>query len=349
VRSGALAFALLPLLSACALRGPAFTGNARLEYNEAVQRSGREELLLNVVRLRYLEGPEFLFVGSIASQMSFDVGATLGSAFGDDQTLATRLVTPGGTFGYSEHPVTTFTPRQDEAFTRRLVEPIGLDTLVALTRYGWSLERALLVVVEQANGVRNVATRESLAAADAAASARFGALARALQVLYERRWLELSDVEEPSMRRVVLRFAPQARGSAELDAVLAALELPPGHEEYELTQRANIPGAITIRTRSLIGAMAYLSHGVSVPEADLAAARAQPAALEVPVPIKVASAAEEPASAAVAVRYAGRWFYIETADFESRRTFGALESVVRLQVGAGGVPNGPVLTLPIAR
>jgi hypothetical protein len=381
---------LCSALSACALRGPALTGDARLEYNEAVQRSNREELLLNVVRLRYLEGPEFLSVGSIASQMSFDVGATLGGTFGDDQSVPTRLVAPGGSFGYSEQPVTTFTPRQDEAFMRRLVEPIALDTLVALTRYGWSLERALLVVVEQANGVRNVATREVPAAADATAGERFAELARSLQALYERRWLAIDEVEEwrsasagipaervtandhlnaaaggyrleyvqersayvlqQPARRYVLRVAAAAQGSAELAAMLAGLELPPGQTTYELTADApDGAGAVTVRTRSLMGALAYLSQGVAVPAADLATARAQPAPLEIPVPLRIASAADEPASAAVAVRHAGRWFYIEAADFDSRRTFGVLESLVRLQVGAGGAPDGPVLTLPIAR
>jgi hypothetical protein len=382
---------VLPALSACALRGPAFTGNARLEYNEAVQRSGREELLLNIVRLRYLEGPEFMAVGSVASQLRFDIGATVGGAFGDDQTLPTRLVTPGGSFGYSESPVTTFSPRQDQTFVRGLVEPVALETLLALTGYGWSLERALLVVVEEINGVRNVSSRESLATADVAAGERFAALARSLQALHERRWLTVDAVDEwqsvsaeiPAAgvsasdhisaaasgyrlayaaaqaayelqrpaRRYLLKLASEARGSAEARAMLAELGLPDGGE-YELVTAARPEdrgsGTIALRTRSVIGAMAYLSQGVAVPADDIAASRAEAGAVTVGVPLRIASASEEPGSAALAVRSGGRWFYIEAGDFDSRRTFGALESLVRLQVGAAAA-SGPVLTLPVAR
>lgn len=392
MRSAALVLALLPALSACALRGPAHAGNARLEYNEAVQRSGREELLLNVVRLRYLEGPEFLSVGSIASQFRFDVGATAGGAFGDDQSMPTRLLTPGGSFGYSEQPVTTFAPRQDEAFMRGLVEPVALETLVALTRYGWSLERALLVVVEEINGVRNLSSRESLAPADVAAGERFAALARGLQSLHERRLLTVDAVEDwqsvsaeiPAagvtaddhisaaasgyrlayaapretyelqrpVRRYRLTVASDARGSAEVRMLLAELGVAEGGE-YELVAGtatgAGGGGTIALRTRSVIGAMAYLSQGVAVPAADIAAGRAEASATAVRVPIRIGSASEKPAAAALAVRNGQRWFYLAADDFESRRTFGALESLVRLQVGAGGTPSGPVLTLPVAR
>jgi hypothetical protein len=391
MRSAALALALLAL-SACALRGPAFTGNARLEYNEAVQRSGREELLLNVVRLRYLEGPEFLSVGSIASQLRFEVGATAGGTFGDDQSVPTRIVTPGGSFGYSEQPVTTFAPRQDEAFMRGLVEPVSLETFVALTRYGWSLERALLVVVEELNGVRNVSSRESLGAADVAAGERFGALARGVQALHERRWLTVEAVDDwqsvsaeiPAesvtaehhidaaasgyrlvhaaaraayelqrpVRRYVLRLSSDARGSADARALLGELGLPE-RGEYELVDAVGAEhagaGAIALRTRSVIGALAYLSQGVAVPADDIAAGRAEAGAASVRVPLRISSASERPATAALAVQSGERWFYIEAADFDSRRTFGALESLVRLQVGAGGVADTPVLTLPVAR
>jgi hypothetical protein len=38
-----------------------------LTYNDAVQFTERQELLLNIVRLRYNEGPEFLATGSIST------------------------------------------------------------------------------------------------------------------------------------------------------------------------------------------------------------------------------------------------------------------------------------------
>ena len=79
VQMRVLLLVLLAAPSGCALRGPALTPTSHLAYNEAVQQSEQRELLLNLVRLRYLEAPEFLAISSISSQMQFDARASLGA------------------------------------------------------------------------------------------------------------------------------------------------------------------------------------------------------------------------------------------------------------------------------
>jgi len=61
------------------------------------------------------------------------------------------------------------------------------------------------------------------------------------------------------------------------------------------------------------------------------------------------SSEKQPTDALVAVPYRGRWFHIEANDVESRRTLGLLSSLLRLEIGAGGSENVPVLTLPLSR
>jgi hypothetical protein len=68
---------LVVYLAGCTL-GPRQIHKGRLEYNQAVQQSFREEMLLNLVRLRYRETPEFLTVGGIAAQYTFDGAASGG-------------------------------------------------------------------------------------------------------------------------------------------------------------------------------------------------------------------------------------------------------------------------------
>jgi hypothetical protein len=396
VQMRVLLLVLLAAPSGCALRGPALTPTSHLAYNEAVQQSEQRELLLNLVRLRYLEAPEFLAISSISSQMQFDARASLGGTFGDDQTLATRLITPGAEVGYSESPTVTFAPRHSDEFTRRLVAPVDLDRLYLLVRYGWSLERTLRLVAEQVNELRNVATRESLTAADVESIVEFAELARTLDSLYTRRLVDI-DVEDQwsvvatnistdgvaaqdfvsaaasgyrlelnrdvmaydlqlRVPRYVLRIAPEGRGLPEVDALLARLGLRVGEALYELDSRGP-PGkgggsVLAVRTRSVLGAMAYLSHGVAVPDADIAsgsAARSELGAAANQALIRISSSDEPPTSTALSVQYRSHWFYIEDRDLESRRTLGALTSLVRLQIGAGDAQTVPVLTLPVAR
>ena len=59
---------MLLLLSGCGV-GPSMMRADRLTYNDAIQFTERQELLLNIVRLRYNEGPEFLATNSISTQL----------------------------------------------------------------------------------------------------------------------------------------------------------------------------------------------------------------------------------------------------------------------------------------
>jgi hypothetical protein len=378
-------------LSACSLYGPAVTPVSHVAYNEALQQSEQREVLLNLVRLRYIDRPEFLAISSISSQMQFEAQASLFGTFGDDQAASTRLAVPGAVVGYAESPTVIFSPQGGEEFTRRLVSPVDLDSLYLLTRYGWSLDRTLRLIAEDINGIRNVSTREALTPEDIASSRQFNQVVDALQSLYERRliaigltyrWMTVSegipsgrvspddllkaaaegyrfDYDAQSAtytlqqreRSYVLRIAPQAAATPDLDSLLATLGLPADQSFYEIdsaeSPESSSGSAVTIRTRSMLASMVYLSAGVAVPESDPLGSILSSSNLD--ELFRVVSSEDPPADAFVAVPYRGRWFHIEAGDLESRRTFGVLSSLIRLEISAGGSQSVPVLTLPLSR
>ena len=98
---------------------------------------------------------------------------------------------------------------------------------------------------------------------------------------------------------------------------------------------------ISLRGRSVLGAMFYLAQGVEVPEGDEAAYRMD---MDGQRPhIKVRQSKRAPKAAYVSVRHQDRWFYIDDADHASKRTFAFLTFVFNLTSAAGG--DGPVLTV----
>jgi hypothetical protein len=383
-------------VSACALQGPRLMPVSHLAYNEAVQISVQRELLLNLVRLRHTETPEFLAISSISSQMQFDAAASLSGSFGDDGQGRVRLAAPGAAAAYSESPTVTFSPLRDEEFTRRLVAPVELDSLYLLTRYGWSLERTLRLLAEEVNGIRNAVPREAMTAQDAESLEHFAELARVMQSLHERRLVEIDVVERwtplsspiPSAQvsvqdllsasadghrfeyaadstsyslqtrtqHYVLSIAAEASATPEHAEMLARLGLQPGRSTYEIDapESPGVPpgSALTIRARSVLGAMAYAAQGIEIAEYELERGPVAPRALLSPpyAPLlQVRSSETEPVDAFVAVPYRGRWFYVDDDDLDSKRTLGALISLIRLEIGAGGAQNVPVLTLPVGR
>jgi hypothetical protein len=56
------------LLAGCASYGPDALNQTRLHYNEVVKATTEEQLLLNIVRLRYTDTPSSLAVSAIAAQ-----------------------------------------------------------------------------------------------------------------------------------------------------------------------------------------------------------------------------------------------------------------------------------------
>jgi hypothetical protein len=359
---------------------------SRIAYSEAVQVSERRELLLNLVRLRYTEAPEFLAVSGISTQMSFEAGASIGGAFGEEGGDDLNIISPGGSATYSESPTITFVPQRDQDFTRQLVAPVELDSLYLLTREGWGIDRVLLLIASDLNGLSNPSGPE-VGAGDARA---FRGLADALRQLESERLIRV-DVErrrealsapipadsvspqdfmqaagdgyrldyqaEPAgyvltgeSQHYVMTVAPTAWERPAGDRIGAALGLPGGRDSYEIDQGIDAASdGIRITTRSVLGAMSYLSRAVAVPTAH-SDRTAQDTGTDALDGMFVVRAAEDrPPDAFAAVEHRGYWFYIDDRDLESKRTLGLLNSLVRLSISAGGAQNVPVLTLPVAR
>ena len=98
------------LLSACATRlGPRTIPAPRFDYNERIARSQNDQLLLNLVRLRYRDTPVFLDVVTVIAQYTLDARVGVFPRIHVDGTDGTELgVDLGGC--YSEQPTITYEP-----------------------------------------------------------------------------------------------------------------------------------------------------------------------------------------------------------------------------------------------
>ncbi|MEM1191752.1 MAG: hypothetical protein AAGI72_24715 [Pseudomonadota bacterium] len=125
----------------------------RLGYNASLQVSEAEELLLNLVRLRYQDTPEFLAVSAISSQLSFRATAGVGGDFGNVEEATSAFVAPNITGELSESPTVTLVPRRDEKFSRQLISPIPIDSITLLAFNSWGIDRLMLMFAETINGL----------------------------------------------------------------------------------------------------------------------------------------------------------------------------------------------------
>jgi hypothetical protein len=68
------------LLSSCKSIGPKVVLKSHIDYNKAVEQVIQEELLLNIVRRRYYEAPQFVTISNINATISFSAGASGGGS-----------------------------------------------------------------------------------------------------------------------------------------------------------------------------------------------------------------------------------------------------------------------------
>lgn len=191
----------IALLSGCTL-GPRQIHNGRLKYNEAIQQTFQEEMLLNLVRLKYREIPEFLSVGGIAAQYSFDgrAGAKLTLPNGGPSILGLD-----GAAARSERPTISYIPARGEEFQKGLLAPIDLQSLQLLARTGWSWDRILRTTVQYMNDVDNAISAGGPTPDKKPEFEEFHYLAQVLRQLQSQRVVELAMAEkEGSLRRVPL-------------------------------------------------------------------------------------------------------------------------------------------------
>ena len=142
-------------LSACML-GPTALEHSRVRYNEVLQRTTKEQLLLNLVRLQYREPPLFLNVENVAAQFRFSESADVRGTINEGPNpINPDVLAIGAGVVYEERPTITFTPLQGKEFAQRFLKPFDLGLVFALERSGWSIDRLLRVMVQKMNTVDN--------------------------------------------------------------------------------------------------------------------------------------------------------------------------------------------------
>ena len=339
---------------ACNTAGPRGLKSGVVAYNQAVAQTKGEQLLLNLVRLRYRDLTSFLEVSSISSQYQFTSSA--GLSFGLKRPSGDTSYGGATGLSFSEKPTFSLNPLRGEAFVTQMMSPMAPEIVTILFHSGWNFDRVARLVIQGINGVDNAPTASGPTPALAPEFSDFKRVTELLRIMQKRNELELGTGQEQG--RFYFRIDPSGDVSAEMKEIQAILDLPTGQTQYEvLPSVLKAPsGKISISMRSLNGVFYLLSQGVEVPSEH-----EQQGLVTVTMTkdgqrfdwldvtgdlLRIRWSKAKPDNAAVRVEYRGHWFYIADNDLTSKSTFSLLNQVAALQ--AGGVPsNGPVLTLPL--
>jgi hypothetical protein len=182
--------AALLLLAGCRSFGPRALEATRLPYNEAVKVTTEEQLLLNIVRLRYTDTPSSLAVSNIAAQFELVKSLQLTPFFaatgGDNNRSHYGAVLPQASLGGADRPTFSLTPLDDQEFTKKLFTPLSLDGVVYLVKTTWPISTVFRLYLENLNWVSNAETASGPTPKDPPVFEEFQKGIQALQTLQDR-------------------------------------------------------------------------------------------------------------------------------------------------------------------
>ena len=345
---GAAAILFVPLVAGCLSLGTKTIVQDRFNYNTAIRDSWEEQMLMNVVGLRYGEAPVFLDVDSVIAQYSLQTQA--GLAGGINASIAGQdTLSVDGRATWAERPTITYSPLQGQEFTTNLLTPIEPSIIFAMIEAGWDAERSLRIIAKSING---------LSAWDAEVNRlnrEFFEVLRAFRVLQQAEALGIrreTDGEEVSTY-VFLREGERAPEVAGAIALIAdRLRLDPAPDEFRITYGlvSEQRDQIAMQTHSVLDILVEAAAFVLVPEVHVAEGRTRPNRTFDPEDedlrpsLQVRVASDKPEHAAVAIPSRDYWFFIDDRDIESKNALSFLMIVLQL-AAAEQRDKGPVVTI----
>ncbi len=330
--------------------GPTLVSGSRTDYNVVLRQADDQQMLLNLVRLRYRDQPMFLEVSALNTQFSISNEVNASTVLGQGDSY----LGVGGKVVAQETPTVSYTPLKGAEFVQRILEPIDLDTLFLLDNSGWSSERLFRLLVDEMNMVGNAQGSNGPTPARAPAFEEFKHLASLLRQLEQAGMVSGGSYNN----QTVLIFASEARNRADYLEFTRLLDLDSNKLIFPVivAARGGEVNSINLRFRSLAGVMYFLSQSVEIPEEDVAAGRITVTRDEAGQVfdwqqvtegvMRIKSSPQLPDNASVTVNYRNSWFYIDDSDLDSKSTFVLLGQVYQLQSG-NATTVAPVLTLPV--
>lgn len=357
-------FIVLTLCSGCISTGSHDIKRSHPQYNNVLASSLDQQLLNNIVRLKYRENPSFLEISNITESHTIGINAGLKDARIYKGMVAKDYVyyTPQALFSNNVTPTISYHPLRGQEFLQHLMTPLPFSAVLLMSQSGWKLERVFNLCIERINDVDNASLASGPTPRLKPEYEKFYKVTSLLQKLEYEHKLSLGlDTETHSA--LVLRFKDLPTESAEMVELREILNLDQDRDEFYFRDNflSVSRDGLSVRMRSLMGVLFYLSHAVEVPQKDIddglvmTTVDADGNVFDWTknasgTMIHIKSSTKYPRNAFIKTHYRGKWFYIEDNDLHSKSTFMFVSYLFNLQAGEfSGKAVSPILTIPATK
>jgi hypothetical protein len=340
---------LAAALAGCASIGPATIKRDRTDYSGSMASSWKEQMLLNIVKVRYFDPPVFLDVSSVVSTQELQTQAEASARlFPHPVSTAQEYRDVGVTGRYTDRPTVSYTPLTGERFINSLLRPIPPQTIFTMIEAGHGASFILQLAVRGINGIYNSSYSP---ARERHADPAFNQVRDAIRRIQQAGAIGMRTVPAGKGTAAWLSFRPGAGVDRDIRFVKTKLHITAARDEFLLIygsrHKAN---EIALLTRSMQEIMTELAAGVDVPGEDVAGGRATPSRIatdaEAVYPlIHIHASNAAPIDAFAVAHYRDLYFWVDDRDLQSKRVFMFLMMMSALSE-TRAVPQVPIVTIP---
>jgi hypothetical protein len=322
----------LALLTGCTHLGPKTITADRFDYSTAIAESWKQQTLLNIVKLRYMDLPVFVDVASIVSGYSLQTGVSVNGTLSSENAIQGNYLAAGAQAIYTDRPTITYVPLTGQKFLRQLVTPIDPKNIFFLIQAGYAADFVLALTVESLNGVRNRSTVGGTIREADPGFVRALELLREVQAAGAFGMRVQEDKAKASTALIFFRRDDVPSDILEKAAeIRRLLKLVPDQQQFVLSYSPLRGGEkeLAVNSRSMIQIMAAFASFVDVPQPHLKDHSAAPG-LENPAQekpkdkVRIYCGKDKPGNAFTAVRYRDYWFWVDQSDWQTKRALGAV-------------------------
>jgi hypothetical protein len=320
----------------------------RFDYGTAIAESWKQQTLLNIVKLRYMDLPVFMDVASVVSGYSIQTGVSA-----SDRAVQGNFAAVGGQAIYTDRPTITYVPTTGDKFLRGLITPLDPKNVFFLLQSGYAADFILGMAVESLNGVRNRSTAGGMTReADPEFMGALNLL-REVQAAGAFGMRVEEDRVKGSTGVVFFRRDDIAPEIAERGAeIRRLLKMSPDEQKFVLTYSPTrgAENELSVNSRSMLQIMQAFASRVEVPEEHLQEHSAWPSLDNTASgvreqPVRIFSGKKKPASAFAAVRYRDYWFWVNHGDLQTKRALTVVMFFFTLS-DTGHAEKLPLITIP---
>ena len=338
-------------LSGCTHMGPKTVARERFDYNTAISDSWKEQTLLNIVKIRYIDMPLFVDVASIVSGYTLQSSVNLNAQAASDGAIQGDFASLGTSGTFIDRPTITYTPITGQQFNKSFMTPIPPGSILFMTQSGWPADLIYSLTVDSINGLRGRISGGVNARPSDPGFIRIVQLFRKIQ---QSGAVGMRIIKGDDQKETTVMFFHRKNVPAEIEdamkEVSTLLGLQPGIQEarvgYGLIQKDDTE--IAMLTRSMLQIMIELASQINVPQEHITKRWTLPSQFwgdEDNYLIKINHSKEKPENTFVAVKHHDYWFYIDRGDIISKRTFTFLMILFSV-TETGGKEGLPLVTIP---